>query len=779
MGQLNNLFVSSSYQGLLKMTDSTNGLTNTLQTVQTGDGDNSPLQMSLTAINISGSFYLNGVLVTGTTSGTSGTSGSSGSNGTDGSSGTSGSSGSGFTYNGIWDSGTTYNVNDVVSYGGQSYLALSSNTNKQPSVWPAIWQVFSAAGTSGSSGTSGSNGTDGSSGSSGSNGSSGSSGSSGSNGSSGTSGATGASGSSGTSGTNGSSGTSGLSNVMTDTIYNATATTLLKGTPVYVSGSQGANPKVYPADAADPNKMPVAYVVQSNIGTASTGEGIILGHIEGIDLTGYVEGQAVYVAAGGGWTATRPTGSATIQFLGEITKSGSGGKGLVLNPGPATLPNIATGKVWMGNGSSYPSEKTPLEAGLITTGSVGGSQSITGSLDISGSLFNLQTYGTINGVNMINTDQNGSSSFALQENGGAYPNLNLRIRPDDYNDPDNGNGYYASVAIDPIDISNGDTNRGIGFYSSNYFGGAEFRGAFYGGSGSAEIFYFNDTNPTVYSERPWRISYSDGFPLYVSGTIRTQRVHLDGNPFNSNPASNLGALRFDATNQNFYHTNYDRVQNTTASIITQTVITGSAFVETKLESNNRGSNYYLALTNQTGTGSLTTNVNTIITGSLRVSTGTTITGSLVVSGSNTLIGNKYITGSVFITGSKTIVGTNTISGSLIVTGSSLITGSVQGNVSALSISSNTASLNLNNGNFFTLQLVSGSNTRIEPSNIKPGQTVSVLLNTTGSATVTFPTSVKQVSGSAYVPTTTTGVDVITLISFDSSSLYLANVKNLI
>lgn len=60
MGQLNNLYVSSSFQGLLKMTDSTSGLTSTLQTVQGGDGSNSPLQMSLTQVNISGSFTVNG-----------------------------------------------------------------------------------------------------------------------------------------------------------------------------------------------------------------------------------------------------------------------------------------------------------------------------------------------------------------------------------------------------------------------------------------------------------------------------------------------------------------------------------------------------------------------------------------------------------------------------------------------------------------------------------------------------------------------------------------------
>jgi len=67
MGQLNNLYISSSFQGLLKMTDSTQGLTNTLQTIQTGDGDNSPLQMSLTQVNISGSLTVNGSPITGST----------------------------------------------------------------------------------------------------------------------------------------------------------------------------------------------------------------------------------------------------------------------------------------------------------------------------------------------------------------------------------------------------------------------------------------------------------------------------------------------------------------------------------------------------------------------------------------------------------------------------------------------------------------------------------------------------------------------------------------
>jgi hypothetical protein len=108
-----------------------------------------------------------------------------------------------------------------------------------------------------------------------------------------------------------------------------------------------------------------------------------------------------------------------------------------------------------------------------------------------------------------------------------------------------------------------------------------------------------------------------------------------------------------------------------------------------------------------------------------------------------------------------------------------VTGSVFGNVTALSIASNTASLNLTSGSFFTLQLVQGTNTYINPNSISPGLAVSLLISTTGSATVSFPATVFQPSGSSYTPTTTTGKDVLTLLSFDSTNLYLANVKNLI
>jgi hypothetical protein len=181
------------------------------------------------------------------------------------------------------------------------------------------------------------------------------------------------------------------------------------------------------------------------------------------------------------------------------------------------------------------------------------------------------------------------------------------------------------------------------------------------------------------------------------------------------------------------------------------------------------------------------------------------TGSYALTGSNIFIGNQTITGSLRTSGGITgslmgtssysvssltasyalsgMTGINTASlattGSNTFNGTQIVTGSNRGNITSLLISSNTASMDLSSGNFFTLQLVAGTNTYINPSNILPGQTSIIVVSSIGSATVSFPPNVKQPSGSAYVPTTSTGVDILTLASVDASTLYVVSAKNMI
>ena len=180
-------------------------------------------------------------------------------------------------------------------------------------------------------------------------------------------------------------------NVIVEEIYTGEAIT--KGDPLYISGSQGAKAIVYKADAAVSTEMPVTYIASETIGAAEDSKGIVLGLIEGLDLTGYVAGDTIYVAEGGGYSTSRPTGSNSItQLLGVVTKGGSGGKGLVLNPGPATLPNLESGHLWIGNGTNQPIPQTVSELGLATTGSntFVGNQIISGNLLVTGSNINLE-----------------------------------------------------------------------------------------------------------------------------------------------------------------------------------------------------------------------------------------------------------------------------------------------------------------------------------------------------------------------------------------------------
>jgi hypothetical protein len=121
-------------------------------------------------------------------------------------------------------------------------------------------------------------------------------------------------------------------------------------------------------------------------------------------------------------------------------------------------------------------------------------------------------------------------------------------------------------------------------------------------------------------------------------------------------------------------------------------------------------------------------------------------------------------------------------GSATITGSLTLTGSLRGQVSALSIASNTASMNVGSNNFFTLTLVDGTTTHISASNIQPGQTINlrVTQGASGTGQVSFQSAIDQPSGSAYTPTLfANAVDIITFVSFDTSALYLSYIKRLI
>jgi hypothetical protein len=136
---------------------------------------------------------------------------------------------------------------------------------------------------------------------------------------------------------------------------------------------------------------------------------------------------------------------------------------------------------------------------------------------------------------------------------------------------------------------------------------------------------------------------------------------------------------------------------------------------------------------------------------IRINQLASFTGSYATSGSNTYIGNQ------------------------------VFSGSVRGRVITLSVSSQTASMDLSLGNFFSLTLPTSSITYLNPTNIQPGETIQLLVkqqSPTGS--LNYPSTLLFVTGSDYSASVFANAqDILSFVSFDTASLYAVSIKNLV
>jgi len=166
---------------------------------------------------------------------------------------------------------------------------------------------------------------------------------------------------------------------------------------------------------------------------------------------------------------------------------------------------------------------------------------------------------------------------------------------------------------------------------------------------------------------------------------------------------------------------------------------------------------------------------------------TTISASYTLSASYALSASSAISASFATSASwapfiPTPTGSFATTGSNTFVGNQVISGSVSNAVRALTISSNTASIDLSTGNLFTLSLVNGANTHISASNIQRGQTTSIQITqgTLGTGTVTFNSVFTFPSGSSYVPfAISSAIDLISFISFDATKLRAVSQNNFI
>ncbi len=216
------------------------------------------------------------------------------------------------------------------------------------------------------------------------------------------------------------------------TIKNVWTGTITKGTPCYITGSgtSGNVAGVIPADAGDVSIMPAGVVAGEELtNVGDEGVGIISGFINGVDTSAFSSGDSIYVAEGGGYTNTKPTGSLLIQKLGNVEKvDGSNGSGVITGAGRSNdLPNITQGYVWVGNSDGVPV--------AISTGSLG----------------------TGGGVQIFVTGSSGTDSIQTNNSFTSLASANFAFA---------GGGTNVTASSISSTALGGDTNKALGVYST-------------------------------------------------------------------------------------------------------------------------------------------------------------------------------------------------------------------------------------------------------------------------------------------------------------------------
>jgi len=169
-------------------------------------------------------------------------------------------------------------------------------------------------------------------------------------------------------------------------VKNTSGSTIDKGIPVYITGSVGNSNTltISPANASNASHMPSTGLLLTTLANNSFGYIITNGFLKGlttdtIDGTSTSSNDTIYVKAGGGLTITKPTGTNLIQNIGKVARSSGGNSGSILVSSilrSNDVPNIASGKIWVGDSNAVATERslsgdaTLSNTGALTLGTV-------------------------------------------------------------------------------------------------------------------------------------------------------------------------------------------------------------------------------------------------------------------------------------------------------------------------------------------------------------------------------------------------------------------------
>ena len=146
-------------------------------------------------------------------------------------------------------------------------------------------------------------------------------------------------------------------------VKNLEGSALSKGDPVYIIGSVGASERleVGLANAGDAAKMPCVGLLTQDLAINGEGTAIVTGKLKNlitspIDGATPTENDTIYVKSGGGLTLTKPTGATNlIQNVGQVGRVSTSSDGNIVVSAilrSNDVPNLPTGRIWVGDGNT-------------------------------------------------------------------------------------------------------------------------------------------------------------------------------------------------------------------------------------------------------------------------------------------------------------------------------------------------------------------------------------------------------------------------------------------
>ena len=600
-------------------------------------------------------------------------------------------------------------------------------------------------------------------------------------------------------------------------VKNVSGATITKGQALHATGVTGENINVVTASADTPSIMPAIGIAQTNISNNAVGECIVSGRLKDFDTSGLVAGANIYVNNGGLLTATKPTGSSSIQNIGICGKvNASDGELIVMGAGRSNdLPNLTEGYGWFGNSDGVPNAQTTasfaktdinntftgtqefLNIDVTGTGSFGRIESVTGSAKIIGDAFvvvnadtpavryaGLQVYdsGSSNATASIEWDGTNDSWILVEEDGkssfiltgptgskGSEVNLTNNSLPKgaehrqlvDSNISDNGTtitlGSTTNVS-GPLSASNLSSIEISNLQTTS----SEDRIRINGLADSTGSYALTNATNT-FTEKQF-VSGSDGFINQIFAAPGTNQekaffnvsgADINGTAYNRVFFGMADYPSFQEPYMDYFAIEYyNSLSYSYGSEFSMNGL-GTRILTRANGGSGAGIARFQTTDNQDGTTTAEIRGNTI-------NLGTSAANTLMIVGNGNM--------------------TTAVTGNTFFNGRTIISSSLELRTEPITISSNTASLDFSEASMFELTLVSGSTTHIQPTNVSQGQTVNLLIEQPGAGTgsVTFAPEVFQPTGSLYTPTARAGTrDILTMISFNNTQqIFVSSVVEL-